>query len=176
MRELRPQTKLRVLDKLTYAGNLRNLDRVKDDIEMVIGDIADATMVRDAMAEHRPGGALRRGEPRRSLAGKRPAVRAHQRRGDAGAAGRGPAVWACGASCTSPPTRCTVPCPRMRCRPWRAIHSIPAARMPQARPAQSIWRSATTSPSAWTWSSRGSNSYGPYQFPEKIIPLFIAAR
>ena len=36
-----PDYKVIVLDKLTYAGNLANLDKVKDKITFVKGDICD---------------------------------------------------------------------------------------------------------------------------------------
>lgn len=44
------------LDKLTYAGNLRNLERVADDPRymFVLGDICDADLVSGLLAEHRP--------------------------------------------------------------------------------------------------------------------------
>jgi dTDP-glucose 4,6-dehydratase len=44
------------LDKLTYAGNLANLDALRDDARHVFvqGDICDRTVVRDLLARHRP--------------------------------------------------------------------------------------------------------------------------
>jgi len=44
------------LDKLTYAGNLRNLDAVRDDARHVFvrGDICDRVLVADLLARHRP--------------------------------------------------------------------------------------------------------------------------
>ncbi|MGH2514844.1 MAG: dTDP-glucose 4,6-dehydratase, partial [Ktedonobacterales bacterium] len=46
-----PDWRIVVLDKLTYAGNLRNLDGLRDDprFSFVQGDICDAEMVRTAM-------------------------------------------------------------------------------------------------------------------------------
>jgi dTDP-glucose 4,6-dehydratase len=41
-----------VLDKLTYAGNLKNLEAVSDKITFVVGDICDAGMVEKLFAEH----------------------------------------------------------------------------------------------------------------------------
>lgn len=53
--ETRPNTKLTVLDKLTYAGNLRNLEDVegkyKDRYRFVKGDICDAALVSGLMKE-----------------------------------------------------------------------------------------------------------------------------
>ncbi len=45
-----PQDKIVVLDKLTYAGNLENLESVKEKIEFIKGDICDAPTVDKAMA------------------------------------------------------------------------------------------------------------------------------
>ncbi len=44
-RRERPDVELVVLDKLTYAGNLASLDPVRDDVEVVQGDVADAALV-----------------------------------------------------------------------------------------------------------------------------------
>ena len=41
-----------VLDKLTYAGNLKNLEAVSDKITFVKGDICDAELVQNLFAEH----------------------------------------------------------------------------------------------------------------------------
>jgi dTDP-glucose 4,6-dehydratase len=48
------------LDKLTYAGNLRNLESVKDDARhrFVRGDIGDNPLVADLLKEHRPRAVL----------------------------------------------------------------------------------------------------------------------
>jgi dTDP-glucose 4,6-dehydratase len=42
-----------ILDKLTYAGNLKNLELIKDDIVFVKGDIADSECVDKTVAEHK---------------------------------------------------------------------------------------------------------------------------
>jgi dTDP-glucose 4,6-dehydratase len=44
------------LDKLTYAGNLRNLERLRDDPRHVFvqGDICDRAIVRELLARHKP--------------------------------------------------------------------------------------------------------------------------
>lgn len=44
-----PEDKIVVLDKLTYAGNLANLDSIKDKITFVEGDICDMSTVQGAM-------------------------------------------------------------------------------------------------------------------------------
>ncbi|HEX7180950.1 MAG TPA: dTDP-glucose 4,6-dehydratase [Thermoanaerobaculia bacterium] len=52
--------RLVVLDKLTYAGSLENLSDVLDDprVTFVLGDIADRAAVRRVFAEHRPTAVL----------------------------------------------------------------------------------------------------------------------
>ena len=47
-----PQYKIIVLDKLTYAGNLANLNNVKDKIEFVQGDICDFEFVLDLFKKY----------------------------------------------------------------------------------------------------------------------------
>jgi dTDP-glucose 4,6-dehydratase len=46
-----PDDKIIVLDKLTYAGHLENLEPVKDKIKFVKGDICDASAVDQIMAD-----------------------------------------------------------------------------------------------------------------------------
>ena len=41
-----------VLDKLTYAGSLKNLDSVKDKITFIKGDICDAALVQELFEKH----------------------------------------------------------------------------------------------------------------------------
>jgi len=52
LRREHPKCRITVLDKLTYAGNLANLESVKDDpgYRFVLGDICDPEAVREAMA------------------------------------------------------------------------------------------------------------------------------
>src|SRR5688572_10772263 len=44
-----PEDQIVVFDKLTYAGNLANLEPVKEKIEFIRGDIADKSAVTKAM-------------------------------------------------------------------------------------------------------------------------------
>ncbi len=46
-----PDKKIVVLDKLTYAGRLENLEEIKDRIEFVKGDICDKKIVEQAMKD-----------------------------------------------------------------------------------------------------------------------------
>ena len=79
---------------------------------------------------------------------------------------------ACSGSCRSRPTRSTAASPRARAaRPTSCGRAI---RTRRARPAPTGSPTATGRPTACRWSiTRASNNYGPYQFPEKVIPLFI---
>ncbi len=54
------EARLVVLDKLTYAGSLENLGNVLDDprLTFVLGDIADRALLRKVFAEHRPTAVL----------------------------------------------------------------------------------------------------------------------
>ncbi len=49
LRRERPDWLITVLDKLTYAGNPRNLEQLKDDITFIKGDVAEVDDVRQAM-------------------------------------------------------------------------------------------------------------------------------
>ncbi|MCV5090783.1 GDP-mannose 4,6-dehydratase, partial [Escherichia coli] len=46
-----PNWEIVVLDKLTYAGNLENLEPIRDRIEFIQGDIADPEAAAKAMRE-----------------------------------------------------------------------------------------------------------------------------
>ena len=49
MLKAHPQDQVVVLDKLTYAGRLENLEEVRDKIIFIKGDICDKAVVKDAM-------------------------------------------------------------------------------------------------------------------------------
>jgi len=50
--------KIVVLDALTYAGRRENLADIKNDIELVVGDIGDRALVDGLLTAHRPSGVL----------------------------------------------------------------------------------------------------------------------
>ncbi|MGV1029168.1 MAG: dTDP-glucose 4,6-dehydratase [Dermatophilaceae bacterium] len=52
IRQTRPRWQLTVLDSLTYAGNRASLASVEDQIEFVVGSIADERLVDRLVAEH----------------------------------------------------------------------------------------------------------------------------
>ena len=175
-RLLRAHAELEVvnLDALTYAGNPANLADVADDprYRFVHGDIADA----DAVAE--AGRGLRRDRQLRGRDARRPLDPRGRRRSSrpnvlgtqcllehvARAGGR--------ASCTSRPTRSTATSSRGdRSREGDALPARQPVRGQQGRrrPAGARLRAHLRRRRVIT---RGSNNYGPYQFPEKLIPLF----
>ena len=61
-----------VLDKLTYAGNLANLDPVAGRLAFVRGDICDASLLRDVVPGH---DAVLNSPPRRTWTGRSPGPR-----------------------------------------------------------------------------------------------------
>ena len=78
----------------------------------------------------------------------------------------------CAGSCRFRPTRSTAACPRARAR--NATSCGRATRTRPARPAPIGWPTATSRPTTCpVIVTRASNNYGPYQFPEKVLPLFV---
>ena len=47
----RPEYEVTVIDKLTYAGNLANLEKVQDKIKFVQGDICDRDLMDKLVSE-----------------------------------------------------------------------------------------------------------------------------
>ena len=168
-----PDDSVVVLDKLTYAGNERNLDSVRSDerFRFVHGDICDAAVVRDLAADvdvivnfaaeshvdrslEAPGqfiltdvyGTFILMDAARA-AGHERFVQVEHRRG----------VWrgASGLSVEGDPLQ-----PRS---PYSASKAGGELQV-------QAYRTSYGFPAIVT---RGSNTYGPYQYPEKIIPLFI---
>ena len=76
----RPEPRSRCLDALTYAGNEATSTRVRDRIEFVQGDVADAALVDALVSGTRRRRPLRRRVAQRQLAARPVAVRAHQPR------------------------------------------------------------------------------------------------
>lgn len=168
-----PEDSVVVLDKLTYAGNVRNLDPVADSerFRFVAGDICDgdlvASLIKDvdgivnfAAESHvdrsleSPGQFVLTDvygtyvlleEARRAGVDRFLQVSTDEVYGDVEE----------GASSESDPLRPRSPYSaskaggEMMAWAYRASHGLPVI------------------------ITRGSNTYGPYQYPEKIIPLFI---
>ena len=75
----RPDWQVTVLDALTYAGDAANLADVADEVELVVGNVADAELVDRLVARRRRRRALRRRVAQRQLAGRPVAVPGVQR-------------------------------------------------------------------------------------------------
>src|SRR2546428_4933910 len=174
------------LDKLTYAGNLRNLDSLREDRRhtLVQGDICDREMVRKLLSKHKPRAVLHF------------AAESHVDRSIAG-----PAAFVqtnvVGTFCLLEETRSyyesLAPTERDR---FRFLHVSTDEVYGSLGPNDSAFtetnRHAPNSPYAAskaasdhlvrsyhhtyglpTLTTNCSNNYGPYQFPEKLIPLMI---
>ena len=176
--ETDPEISITNLDALTYAGNPDNLADLAGHprYRFVRGDIAD----RGLRARAAGRGAVRRDrqlrgrEPRRPLDRRRHAVPPDQRPGHPVPARRGPGGAGPPATSRSPPTRSTA-------RSRRTTRAFPettplAPNSPYAASkagADLLVRAAHHTHGMETVITRCSNNYGPYQFPEKLIPLFI---
>ncbi|KPK85334.1 MAG: dTDP-glucose 4,6-dehydratase [Phycisphaerae bacterium SM23_33] len=168
-----PDWEVVVLDKLTYAGNLENLQPVKDRITFLRGDIASPADVEQAIA-----GAdavvnfAAETHVDRSLLDSRPFVRTNVE----GTlvlleeARRAGVKRFCQVSTDevygdlSGTDRHSVEIDPLRPRsPYAATKAA----------AEHLVFSYGTSYGLDVVVTRGSNTYGPYQYPEKIVPLFI---
>ena len=158
-----------VLDKLTYAGRRENLAGL--DIEFVHAGIEDADAVAAAMDRRRRGRQLRRRDPRRPLDRRARRVRHDARRRHLGAARGRRGAPAC-ATCRSPPTRSTAR--SRRARSPRARRCAPSSPYSATKAgADLLVASYFHTYDLPTVICRGSNNYGPRQYPEKLIPLMI---
>ncbi|MFN8076532.1 MAG: dTDP-glucose 4,6-dehydratase [Kineosporiaceae bacterium] len=162
-----------VLDKLTYAGNLANLDPVKDSpgLRFVHGDILDQGLVRDV------------------LAGADAVVHfAAESHVDRSIMGSTEFVM------TNVVGTQTLLDAALELKVGRFLHvstdevygSIPEGSWPETHPLEPnspysaskagsdlIARSYARTHGLDVVITRCSNNYGPYQFPEKVVPLFV---
>lgn len=169
-----PEWQIVVLDKLTYAGNLDNLADVMDEIAFVHGDIANPSDVTRAM----DGGVdavinfAAESHVDRSLLDSRPFIKTNV---------EGTLVLLEGArrmgvkrflhvstdevyGDLSGTDRLSIETDRLAPRsPYAASKAA----------AEHLVYSYHVSYGLDVVVTRGSNTYGPYQYPEKIIPLFI---
>ncbi len=168
-----PEWELVVYDKLTYAGNLENLEAVRSQIEFVQGDIAEAEAVRQALVGvDAVLNFAAESHVDRSLLDPRPFVRTNVEGTlvlleEARRAGvrrflqvstdevYGDLYGLEQHSLETDPLR-----PRS---PYAASKAA----------AEHLVFSYGISYGLDVVVTRGSNTYGPYQYPEKIIPLFI---
>ena len=172
------------LDKLTYAGNLRNLEALRDDARHVFvqGDICDRALVRGAAAEAQAARIVHfaaESHVDRSIAGPAPFIETN----------------VVGTFALLEEARAY----SGRRRPIRFLHvstdEVYGSLGPTDPPSPRDTPYAPNSPYAAskaasdhlvrayhhtyglpTLTTNCSNNYGPYQFPEKLIPLMIAQR
>ena len=181
-----PDARVVVYDRLTYAGNLDNLTDVASDprYKFVQGDICDRERVKRRSPKRHPTWSSISRPSRTSIARStapgefvRTNVRRHLR------AARGvarPLRARCGAdearasaSCTSRPTRSSARSGRPGSSP-RTTPYAPNSPYAASKAAPTTSSAPITRPTACpTLTTNCSNNYGPYQFPEKLIPLMI---
>ena len=175
------------LDLLTYAGNRRNLQSIENHPRHIFvqGDICDEALVGSLLTEHKPRAILHfaaESHVDRSIAGPAAFIQTNVF-GTFTLLQQARAYWDSleprrdktrSASCMSPPMRSTALC------------------SPTIRPSQETTAYAPNSPYAASKASSDllvrawhhtyglpvlttncSNNYGPFQFPEKLIPLMI---
>jgi dTDP-glucose 4,6-dehydratase len=168
-----PNWEIVVLDKLTYAGNLENLEPIQDRIEFIQGDIADPEAAAKAMREvDAVLNFAAESHVDRSLIGPMPFVKTNV---------EGTLVLLEAAR-------------KLGVRRFLHVstdevygdlygmehHSVEADPFRPRSPYSASKAAAEHMVFAHGISfgldvvvTRGSNTYGPYQYPEKIIPLFI---
>ena len=171
--EVHPEWELVVLDKLTYAGNLDNLEGVMDRITFVQGDVARPEDVDKAMAGADAAVHLAaESHVDRSLIDSRPFVRTNV---------EGTMVMLDAARRHGLKRFCHVSTDEVYGDlAGTDRHSVEgdilAPRSPYAATkaaAEHLVMSAWISFGVDAVITRGSNTYGPQQYPEKIIALFI---
>ncbi|HCW51751.1 MAG TPA: dTDP-glucose 4,6-dehydratase [Clostridiales bacterium] len=171
--EHHPEWEVVVLDKLTYAGRLENLQDVWDKVEFVRGDIADPTAVaRAAAGVDAVVNFAAESHVDRSLADARPFVRTNVegvlvlleacRRGGVRRFLQVSTDEVYGD--LSGTDRHSLETDPLRPRSPYAASKAGAEHLVLAYHASFGLDVVLT---------RGSNTYGPFQYPEKIIPLFI---
>ena len=162
-----------VLDKLTYAGRQENLQDVAAPRRLPLRARRHRGRGRGGRRHRgrRRRGQLRRRDARGPLDRRAGRVHPHARHGHLRAA-RGRPGAAASATCRCPRTRSTAR--SRRARSPRPRRSPPPPPTPPPRPA----RTSSSSSYHHTYGlealiCRGSNNYGPYQYPEKLIPLMV---
>ena len=166
------------LDKLTYAGNLENLGSIADDprYRFVQGDICDASLVESLLAEEKPDAIVHfaaESHVDRSILSPEPVIQTNLRGTftllEAARRARYSAV-----SCMSRPTRCTAASPS-RSKPPKSFRLNASSPYSASKAGSDLLaRSYFVTYKLPVVITRASNNYGPYQFPEKLIPLMIA--
>ena len=166
-----------VLDKLTYAGNLENLAPVANDprYRFVRGDICDAALVEQLMAELRPDAVLHfaaESHVDRSILSPAPVFETNLRGTFVllEAARRNPPALFVHVSTDEVYGSLPEPLEADENFPLRPSSPYSASKAGSDLLALSYF----TTYRVPVIVTRASNNYGPYQFPEKLIPLMIA--
>ena len=163
-----------ILDALTYAGNMATIRDLVDDRRCHVRPRRHLRPGRGAVVDGRPRrrGPLRRRDARRPLDQGRLLVRAHQLLRHERAVRRRPAASA-SQQFVHISTDEVYGSHRGRLVHRDRHRSRRARRTRRRRPAATSSRSATSPPTGCRCVvTRCSNNFGPYQFPEKVIPLF----
>lgn len=172
-RNRHPEWEIVVLDKLTYAGNLENLTDLQDDITFIHGDIANPDDVARALdGADAVVNFAAESHVDRSLMDSRPFIRTNV---------EGTLVLLEGARrfgvkrflhvSTDEVYGDTYGSDRLSLETDRFAPRSPYSASKAA--AEHLVASYYISHGLDVVVTRGSNTYGPYQYPEKIIPLFI---
>ncbi|MDQ2742255.1 MAG: dTDP-glucose 4,6-dehydratase [Chloroflexota bacterium] len=169
-----PNCRVTVLDKLTYAGNLANLAEVEDDprFRFVRGDICDPEMVRAAMAGcSQVVNFAAETHVDRSILSARDFIRTDVE----GTQVLLEAARAFGVErylqVSTDEVYGHVDHPH---RTDEEAHLAPRSPYSASKAAGDLMVGAYhTTFGVPTLITRGSNTYGPYQYPEKLIPLFV---
>jgi dTDP-glucose 4,6-dehydratase len=167
------------LDKLTYAGSLRNLEALRDDKRHIFvkGDICDRALVRDLLKKHEPRAIVHfaaESHVDRSIAGPAPFIDTNV----VGTFSLLEEVRHCGrevrfvhvstdevyGSLGPDDPAFTESTPYAPNSPYAASKAA----------ADHLVRAYHHTYGLPTLTTNCSNNYGPYQFPEKLIPLMIA--
>ena len=165
------------LDKLTYAGNLENLESVADDARyrFVQGDICDASLVESLLAEEKPDAIVHfaaESHVDRSILSPEPVIQTNLRGTftlleAARRSGTGRFVHVSTDEVygsLAEPLEATEEYPLNASSPYSASKAG----------SDLLARSYFVTYKLPVVITRASNNYGPYQFPEKLIPLMIA--
>ena len=178
--ERREPVKLIALDKLTYAGNLANLEDVleqKDRIVFVRGDICDAKLVSDLFDEHKITEVVNFAAEThvdRSIMGSGPFIQTNvvgtQVLLDV-AKGKGAQKFL---QISTDEVYGSLPEDRPEIKFTEETPLAPNSPYSASKAAADcLVRSYYHTFGMPVLTTRCSNNYGPYQFPEKLIPLFV---
>ena len=176
----RDGTRITVLDKLTYAGNEANLAPVRDDPEhgrparaSSRGDIADPAVVGPLVAEaDAVVNFAAESHVDRSILDPEAFLRDRRHRRPRPARGVPHRARTGRATSRSRPTRSTAR--STRATPREDAPLAPRSPYAAAKAAgELLVRSYVVTHGLDAVVTRGSNTYGPYHHPEKLIPLFV---